>query len=322
RSKELTCRDRWHLCSVRILGRHGISHPGLAWHYSEEQNAMVCLGHQCPIYDAFDPAREDCCLTVHRSCYSLLLDRLERTDGAAGALFLLQRIAPYINSQGVVAGVGRPAAAAAAAPTAQWKRQAWLACDPTDLPAVSPTGAAGYSGRGVGQRPVPPPLATGRTAAASRTTNNAWALADMDIPRQLLTPPASPTGDSTRTFTKAPDNAKPGRMPSKHSLLTLPPHMLLAIVSHLCRRDITALSQTCSALERYLSSNSSVWGRVCRMALRYTPRHLTNPQMAEYYLQVRGNSRLEGRVLVQRGRVERVIHHIAQSPPPPPATPS
>ncbi|KAJ2691749.1 hypothetical protein H4R19_006295 [Coemansia spiralis] len=293
---------------------------------------MVCLGHQCPIYDVFDPAREDCCLTVHRSCYSLLVDRLEHADGAAGTLFLLQRIAPYINSQGVVTATGtlpgRPATPAIA-PMVLRKPRPWLGCDPTDLPPISPPmGAACFSGRGIGRRPVPPPLLVGQAGTCSRdisgdATAHAWPEEDMCVPRQLLTPPTTPTGEGTRTFAgPIEEDPRRGQPPPKHSLLTLPPHMLLAIVSHLCRRDITVLSQTCSALQRYLSSNSSVWGRVCRMALRYTPRHLTNSQMAEYYLQVRGNNRLEGRVLVQRGRVERVIHHIVQSPPLPPPLPS
>ncbi|KAJ1728314.1 hypothetical protein LPJ61_004097 [Coemansia biformis] len=291
---------------------------------------MVCLGHSCRIYDAFDPAQEDCCLTVHRSCYTLLLDKLDRTEGAEGGMLLMQRVMPYINSQGVVspavlAGRGkgrqRQHAAGAAAPPAGLRRpEAWLTCDPTDLPAIPPAVMSCSPVRGARRYPVPPPLLPGRVELAVRnSTDHTWALAEVGIPRQLLTPPTTPTEGGNHTFVAAADEPAWGSKPPKHNLLTLPPHMLLAIVSHLCSTDITALSQTCSALQRYLSTGSPVWGRVCRLALRYTPKYLSNQQMAEYYLRVRGNSRLEDRVLVQRERVEQIIHHIAHLPLPAPS---
>ncbi|KAJ1826975.1 hypothetical protein LPJ70_007608, partial [Coemansia sp. RSA 2708] len=96
-------RDRRHLCNTRILSRQGISHPGLSWHYDEQLNAMTCLGHSCVIYREFLPDEADSCVSVHRSCYTLLLGHMERSEGTGRACGLMQRILPYINSQGVLA---------------------------------------------------------------------------------------------------------------------------------------------------------------------------------------------------------------------------
>ncbi|KAJ2776513.1 hypothetical protein H4R18_005629 [Coemansia javaensis] len=347
--------------SARVLGRDGISHPGLVWRYSEEQDAMVCLGHQCPIYDVFDPAKEDCCLTVHRSCYTLLLDRLERAEGAADGPLLMQRILPHINSQGVMRtdaalacagrqdlGQGqRGRALRGARPEPQRPGPPpWLTCDPTDLPAVS-LSRGGFSGRAARRGsivPPPPPLVVMAMAAAPgfRGSNRdmhsesdggdddndncygeMYLSGEAEIPKQLLTPPLTPTDRAEDVFPaagsapkKAAAAAAAAGPPARHSLLGLAPHMLLSIVSHLRPGDITALSQTCSALRAYLAPSSPVWGLVCRLALRYTPKHLSNQQLAEYYLRVRGNSRLEGCVLVQRERVERAICQIVRPLPP------
>ncbi|KAJ2355805.1 hypothetical protein IWW50_003089 [Coemansia erecta] len=136
----------------------------------------------------------------------------------------------------------------------------------------------------------------------------------IDIPSQLLTPPMSPVEDTEGTFLEQP--SKPNiDLPHIHNLLMLPPHILLSIVSHLHSPDITTLSQSCSIFRIYLAPTSPVWAQVCRLAFTYTPKYLSNQQIAEYYLRVRGNNRLENQVLVQRQRVERIVHYIVHLQP-------
>ncbi|KAJ2298558.1 hypothetical protein IWW55_004434, partial [Coemansia sp. RSA 2706] len=301
-------RDRRHLCNTRILSRQGISHPGLSWHYDEQLNAMTCLGHSCVIYREFLPDEADSCVSVHRSCYTLLLGHMERSEGTGRVCGLMQRILPYINSQGVLAL--DPAAMQQRkrrfGHSQDKGREAWLMCDPTDLPPVAALDNRWAAGG------CTPPALTLRVAARDESLDGHaghGCADDMYIPRQLLTPPMSPAESSDGAFAPAASTPSPKLAPA-HSLLMLPPHVLLSIVSHLQAADISALARTSSIFRMYLAPASPVWAQVCRMALSYTPRFLGNQQAADYYMRVRGNRRLEDRVLVQRERVEQTIRTI------------
>ncbi|KAJ1859994.1 hypothetical protein LPJ73_001581 [Coemansia sp. RSA 2703] len=300
RPGELTCRDRRHLSNVRLLSATGISHPGLTWRYNESLNAMQCLGYSCPIYPAYDGTPSSC-LSVHRACYALLLDRLECTSGTLGSQNLLQRLSPFVDCRGVVrmrAAEGRRRAASDPLPRAPTQEILGLAmCDPTDLPMVIRGGVA--------MRTAP------ATLLAADTHANMYHADSLLIPTQLLTPPQSPT-DRTSSPTFA-FNAAAAPVPVQPTLLHLPAPILTLISSYLRAPEIITLSQTCSALRLYFAAESHVWPQMCRSALGFTPRLLHNHQMAEYYMRVRGDERVERRVLVQRSRIERVIDQIVQS---------
>ncbi|KAJ2300073.1 hypothetical protein IW139_001324 [Coemansia sp. RSA 353] len=309
-------RDRRHLSNTRILGRHGISHPGLTWRYSEEQEVMTCLGYSCRIYRKFDLADLNCCLSVHRSCYTLLLDHLERSEGSGAMCELMQRVLPFIDSRGVLS-----ANFIHNKRRQQWQKRrttcsntsdAWLMCDPTDLPAVSTLEDKYFSG---GYEPHSLALLVPSSGFQFGGDTGQMCFEDsMGIPAQLLTPPMSPVEEVEETFMDQPDKES-SIVPHRRNLAMLPPHILLSIVSYLHSPGIAALSQTCSIFRIYLAPTSPVWAQVCRLAFSYTPKYQNNQQIAEYYLRVRGNSRLESRVLVQRERIERIIRSIVHLQP-------
>ncbi|KAJ2627455.1 hypothetical protein H4R22_004395 [Coemansia sp. RSA 1290] len=212
----------------------------------------------------------------------------------AGACRLFHRVLPYINSQGVLAASivsqqHKLAAAQIAKP--------WQLCDPTDLPCI-PFDNCSFAG---GSKPPLTVLVPNREWHLSGSTAEQMDF-DESIPQQLLTPPMSPID----TFV----DSIPETHSLRHSLHTLPPHILLSIVSYLRSPDITALAQTCSIFRIYLAPTSPVWSQMCRLALNYTPKFLSHQQTAEYYLRVRGNRRLEDQVLVQREQIEKVIYSI------------
>ncbi|PIA18053.1 hypothetical protein COEREDRAFT_79997 [Coemansia reversa NRRL 1564] len=192
----------------------------------------------------------------------------------------------------------------------------WLMCDPTDLPTVGfPENIHRTHNF---KSHLPPPLLLPHIRQVTAFYNSGTSshivrtYKDTAIPKQLLTPPMSPSDSADEVFAEYSEEPA-DNYPPRHNLLTLPPHILLSIVSHLYLEDISALSQTCSTLRSYLSLNSPVWPHICRIAFSYTPEYLSNKQIAEYYLHVRGNSRLESRVLVQRERVERAIRCITHA---------
>ncbi|KAI8320993.1 hypothetical protein GQ54DRAFT_262567 [Martensiomyces pterosporus] len=185
------------------------------------------------------------------------------------------------------------------------KAQPWMMCDPTDLPSI-------------------PPLDINTTAEAQISVLIGQLEGDEmaglykselgHINLQLHTPPDSPTESikDTRTFGDFNDNSTQSSAAAPvHSLLSLPPHIVLEIVSNLYMPDIRSLSLTCTAFRRYLCAESHIWPLMCRSKLTYTPRFLHRHQSAAYYLHVRGNDRLENLVLLQRARVENVIQQIA-----------
>ncbi|KAJ2852269.1 hypothetical protein IWW36_000412 [Coemansia brasiliensis] len=180
----------------------------------------------------------------------------------------------------------------------------WLLCDPTDLPSITST----FDNCSFAGGTKPPSLTV---LVPSREWHLGGNFAEQmgleSIPQQLLTPPMSPIEDAFA-------DSIPETHSHKHSLHTLPPHILLSIVSHLQSPDITALSQTCSIFRIYLAPTSPVWSQMCRLALNYTPKYLSRQQTAEYYLRVRGNRRLEDQVLVHRERIEKVIYSIVHLP--------
>ncbi|KAJ2877754.1 hypothetical protein IWW38_006498, partial [Coemansia aciculifera] len=271
---------------------------------------MTCLGYSCPVYRDFNPTIRDCCLSVHRSCYALLADHLERTEGSlVGGQNLLQRISAHIDGRGVLSTdsicrqkVQQPA-----------RSSKWLMCDPTDLPFI-PTPALSIGVRRQGRRPRAMEIPWGLGRSLAKQPGDCYLDEAELIPAQLLTPPPSPTNSMSEGIEALVSRAQPKipvleRAPTR-VLLHLPPHMLLSIVSHLSASDLLHLSQTCRWMRSYLSSNSAVWTRMCRTTLVYTPKHLYNQQAAEYYLSIRGNHRLESLVLLQRERVEVVIECI------------
>ncbi|KAJ1662617.1 hypothetical protein EV178_005732 [Coemansia sp. RSA 1646] len=356
RSGKLTYRDRRHLGNVRILGWHGISHPGLTWHYSANLNSMTCLGYSCQIYQDFDPSQPNSCLSVHRSCYTVLLEHLERTEGTAGGSGLMQRVAPFADRRGIVS-IPRPGVAGRKGKRhssngivdgISWNgedmfqdadvaaKMPWLVCDPTDLPTVaasqyySRSSSIGSSFGGLlekqqnkctaprslsDRRGAPPPLLLHREISVESDDDDDFVCST--IPAQLLTPPTSPIDEcNTQPHFHMPpatvrSNATAVCKPSV--LLSLPPHVLLNVISHLHLPSLLVLSQTCSALRKYLSSDSKVWSVMSRSTLSFTPAFLYNQQFAEFYMRVRGNSRLENQVLLQRERVEKIVSYIMYS---------
>ncbi|KAJ1939860.1 hypothetical protein GGF37_004224, partial [Kickxella alabastrina] len=302
-------RDRRHLTNARILGWKGISHPGLTWHYDHELNAMTCLGYSCPIYTEFNPTahNQNSCLSVHRSCYTLLAEQLERIEGSLGSCNLLQRLSPHIDSRGILSMdkcrkikkqrsrmnfhlSHTNTATTATTATITNTAMAWSMCDPTDLPNIdilSPRSEA------MGLSPV----------RFADTESKMYMAEKHTISQQLLTPPMSPMNTSMEQFDIAPI----------FTLLTLPVPILLGIFSYLQFHEILALSQSCSVLRRYFSAESQVWSQMCQSTLKFTPKLLHNRQLAEYYLRVRGNERMETKVLVQRKHVEKVIQQFMHS---------
>ncbi|KAJ2665466.1 hypothetical protein IW148_001587 [Coemansia sp. RSA 1199] len=180
-------------------------------------------------------------------------------------------------------------------------------CDPTDLPAVSTPEdeyfSSGYEPHSLALLVPPSGFQFGGD------TEQMCFEEAMGIPAQFLTPPMSPVEEVEETFMEQPDKASL-MVPHRRNLAMLPPHILLSIVSYLHSPGIAALSQTCSIFRIYLAPTSPVWAQVCRLAFSYTPKYQSNQQIAEYYLRVRGNNRLESRVLVQRERIERIIRSI------------
>ncbi|KAJ1724485.1 hypothetical protein LPJ53_001255 [Coemansia erecta] len=333
---ELTCRDRRHLSNVRVLSHTGISHPGLTWRYNAALNAMQCLGYSCPIYARFDLAQQQqqqqpfasTCLSVHRACYALLHDRLERSEGSMGSKDLLRRLLPFVDARGVVrmregggGSGGRQRAASDPLPRARAaggeNGALWCLCDPTDLPAVA------LGGFGLGGRAAPAELLRAAGAPAGDAQALMYCADSRLIPAQLLTPPHSPADPAPSTFSSASASASastpayPARptattatTATANQLLQLPAPILSLLASYLRAAEIIALSQTCAEFRLYFAAESRVWPQMCRKALGYTPRLLHNHQMAEYYMRVRGDERAERSVLVQRSRIERVIEQI------------
>ncbi|KAJ2781337.1 hypothetical protein GGI15_003242 [Coemansia interrupta] len=296
---ELTCRDRRHLSNVRVLSHSGISHPGLTWRYNATLNAMQCLGYSCPASAHLDTTQPSVCLSVHRACYALLLDRLERSEGSLGSRGLLLRLLPLVDARGVVRlREGRRRAASDPLPMVRERggSGAWRLCDPTDLPGVTPGAVAMMAAPAeLLLRPAGPP--------AEDAQAHMYRADSRLIPAQLLTPPHSPASPGPSSSSTFDTPVLPTR--ASH-LLQLPAPILSLVCSHLRAAEIIALSQTCSALRLYFAAESSVWPQMCREALGFTPRLLHNHQMAEYYMRVRGDQRTEQCVLVQRCRIERV----------------
>ncbi|KAJ1992601.1 hypothetical protein GGI25_000102 [Coemansia spiralis] len=341
RSGKLTCRDRRHLSNARILGWQGISHPGLTWRYNTSQNSMTCLGYSCQIYQEFDATQPNCCLSVHRSCYTVLLDHLERTEGTMGNDSLMQRIAPFANRRGILSMQrldplsinGKRSASRGMFGSEYLDEEAlrtgdiaatmpWIMCDPTDLPSIT-TSLHGYDNTTYSSngrlRRAPPknlPSLPGRVGVPPLLLLHKAAIMEPSptIPAQLLTPPMSPVDGCTahQPYFRASSQTLAPKEPS--IFLSLPPHVLLNIISYLHLPSLHALSQTCSILRRYLSPESKIWPAISKSTLGFTPAFLYNQQFAEFYLHVRGNSRMENLVLLQRKRVEKVVQFIIYSP--------
>ncbi|KAJ2885759.1 hypothetical protein H4R27_001137 [Coemansia aciculifera] len=312
---ELTTRDRRHLCNTRILGWHGISHPGLTWKYSETQNAMMCLGYSCAVYREFDLTLPDCCVSVHRSCYALLAGHLERAEGSlVGGQNLLQHISVHIDSRGVLSADSlyrsinyQPRIPPRLKLRQAAKPYAWLMCDPTDLPSIpTPMLYIDVQDQGGQRQGVDIPRGLGHSSCKLSSDEANLYLAEQThiIPTQLLTPPPSPTSSMSEGMEVLVSRARSAvelvpERPSFSELLHLPPHILLSIVSHLPASDMLHLSQTCTQMRNYLSANSAVWTQMCRTNLAYTPKHLFNQQAAEYYLGIRGPENLGVSVVIE-----------------------
>ncbi|KAJ2264129.1 hypothetical protein GGI01_000148 [Coemansia sp. RSA 376] len=288
---------------------------------------MVCLGYSCTVYSEFDPTIPDCCVSVHRSCYALLAGHLERAEGSlVGGQNLLQRISVHIDSRGVLSADSlcrsinyHPRIPPRLKMRQPAKPTAWLMCDPTDLPSIpTPVLYIDVQNHAAQRQGMDIPRGLGHSSyeMPNDVTNLYLAEQMQIIPAQLLTPPPSPTSSMSEGMevlvSRARSAVKPER-PSFSELLHLPPHILLSIVSHLPRSDMLQLSQTCTRMRNYLSTNSAIWTQMCRTNLAYTPKHLFNQQAAEYYLGIRGNHRLESLVLKQRERVEVIIDCIMRS---------
>ncbi|KAJ2394291.1 hypothetical protein GGI23_004745 [Coemansia sp. RSA 2559] len=206
----------------------------------------------------------------------------------------------------------------------------WLVCDPTDLPTIGLpqqyssgicSGYGGLSGKTQSRFTTqwslssrrggaPPPLLLLRETDAEDGDDNDDVCST--IPAQLLTPPTSPVDECNKQPRfHMPPATTTVRKPSM--LLSLPPHVLLNVVSHLHLPSLLVLSQTCSALRKYLSPDSKIWSAMSRSTLGFTPEFMYNQQFAEFYTRVRGNSRLENQVLLQRKRVEKIVCHIMYS---------
>ncbi|KAJ2799990.1 hypothetical protein H4S07_005291 [Coemansia furcata] len=198
-------------------------------------------------------------------------------------------------------------------------------CDPIDLPAVpTPVFYVDIQSRGGRRQGIDIPWGLGHSSCQMSSDEEDLYLAEMHIiPTQLLTPPPSPIGSLSEGIELLVSRAQqrsavelvPKVSPSFSGLLHLPPHMLLSIVSCLSASDMIHLSQTCTRMANYLSTNSAVWTQLCRTYLAYTPERVlkNNQQAAEYYLGIRGNHRLESLVLKQRKRVEVTIDYIIRS---------
>ncbi|KAJ1952627.1 hypothetical protein EC988_003448, partial [Linderina pennispora] len=255
-----------------VLGRRGISHPALTWKHDSDRNVMACVGYTYHVYESFDPANPTHCLSVHRSCYALLTERLETTC-MVDSHSLMHKLAPHIGPRGVLA-LPTPKRV----PPDAYSH--WMMCDPTDIPATPPSLEFSTC------RDMP------LGAVAAECADLLLDSGERDIPHQLLTPPLSPA-DSHQCSEFEPPEQLPPPAKLKYDLLSLPPHVLLGIVANLELHSIYNLAQTCSAFRMYFGMGSSIWAWMCHSTFAYAPKFSSSAHSASYYLKVRGNTRLE-----------------------------